>query len=91
MTGWVARPGRWVVWAVVAFFFVNLAGVVLSVVVDSFGVQWFGTWLPDGFTTHWYAEALPPSPAWGRGRMVNRRCSNAAATDLAGRKPYEHG
>ncbi|MBE1500099.1 putative spermidine/putrescine transport system permease protein [Amycolatopsis lexingtonensis] len=57
MTGWVARPGRWVVWAVVAFFFVNLAGVVLSVVVDSFGKQWFGTWLPDGFTTHWYADA----------------------------------
>ena len=57
MTGWVARPGRWVVWAVVAFFFVNLAGVVLSVVVDSFGRQWFGTWLPDGFTTHWYADA----------------------------------
>ncbi|SFW57459.1 ABC transporter permease [Amycolatopsis australiensis] len=57
MTGWVARPGRWVVWAVVVFFFVNLAGVVLSVVVDSFGKQWFGTWLPDGFTTHWYADA----------------------------------
>jgi putative spermidine/putrescine transport system permease protein len=57
MTGWVARPGRWVVWAVVVFFFVNLAGVVLSVVVDSFGRQWFGTWLPDGFTTHWYADA----------------------------------
>ena len=51
MTGWVARPGRWVVWAIVVFFFVNLAGVVLSVVVDSFGKQWFGTWLPDGFTT----------------------------------------
>ncbi|WP_410666769.1 ABC transporter permease [Amycolatopsis sp. cmx-4-68] len=57
MTGWVARPGRWVVWAVVVFFFVNLAGVVLSVVVDSFGERWFGTWLPDGFTTHWYADA----------------------------------
>ncbi|MET8850049.1 ABC transporter permease subunit [Amycolatopsis sp. NPDC004625] len=57
MTGWVARPGRWVVWAVVAFFFVNLAGVVLSVVVDSFGTQWFGSWLPDAFTTHWYADA----------------------------------
>ncbi|UOX87615.1 ABC transporter permease subunit [Amycolatopsis sp. FBCC-B4732] len=57
MTGWVARPGRWVVWAVVAFFFVNLAGLVLSVVVDSFGTQWFGSWLPAGFTTHWYADA----------------------------------
>ncbi len=51
------RPGRWLVWAVVAFFFVNLAGLVLSVVVDSFGERWFGTWLPDGFTTHWYGDA----------------------------------
>ncbi len=57
MTGWVARPGRWVVWAVVGFFFVNLAGLVLSVVVDSFGERWFGTWLPEDFTTHWYGDA----------------------------------
>ena len=57
MTGWVARPGRWVVWAVVVFFFVNLAGLVLSVVVDSFGERWFGTWLPEDFTTHWYGDA----------------------------------
>jgi putative spermidine/putrescine transport system permease protein len=53
----IARPGRWIVWAVVAFFFVNLAGLVLSVVVDSFGDRWFGTWLPEGFTTHWYGDA----------------------------------
>ncbi|WP_370945449.1 ABC transporter permease [Amycolatopsis sp. cg5] len=57
MKGWVARPGRWVVWAIVAFFFVNLIGLVLSVVIDSFGTQWFGTWLPEGFTTHWYGDA----------------------------------
>ncbi|MFD8500344.1 ABC transporter permease [Amycolatopsis sp. NPDC059657] len=55
--GWVARPGRWVVWAIVAFFFVNLIGLVLSVVIDSFGTRWFGTWLPEGFTTHWYGDA----------------------------------
>jgi len=55
--GWIARPGRWLVWAVVAFFFVNLAGLVLSVVVDSFGDRWFGTWLPESFTTHWYGDA----------------------------------
>ncbi|SDX19159.1 putative spermidine/putrescine transport system permease protein [Amycolatopsis xylanica] len=56
-SGWVARPGRWVVWAIVAFFFVNLIGLVLSVVIDSFGTKWFGTWLPEGFTTHWYGDA----------------------------------
>jgi putative spermidine/putrescine transport system permease protein len=54
---WTARPGRWLVWAVVVFFFVNLAGLVLSVVVDSFGDRWFGTWLPEAFTTHWYGDA----------------------------------
>ncbi len=54
---WVARPGRWVVWAIVIFFFVNLFGLVLAVVVDSFGERWFGTWLPEGFTTHWYGDA----------------------------------
>jgi len=53
----VASPGAWLVWGVVAFFLVNLAGVVGSVLVSSFGTQWFGTWLPEGFTTHWYADA----------------------------------
>jgi putative spermidine/putrescine transport system permease protein len=53
----VARPGTWVVWAVVAFFFVNLLGVVGSVVVNSFSTHWFGTWWPAGLTGHWYADA----------------------------------
>src|ERR687896_1938580 len=53
----VASPGAWLVWGAVAFFLVNLAGVVGSVLVSSFGTQWFGTWLPEGFTTHWYADA----------------------------------
>jgi putative spermidine/putrescine transport system permease protein len=53
----VARPGTWLVWAVVAFFFLNLLGVIMSVVVDSFGTRWFGTWLPQGLTTHWYGDA----------------------------------
>jgi putative spermidine/putrescine transport system permease protein len=53
----VAGPGTWLVWAVVAFFFVNLAGVVFSVLVNSLSVHWFGTWLPHGWTTHWYSDA----------------------------------
>jgi putative spermidine/putrescine transport system permease protein len=52
-----ARPGAWLVWGAVAFFFVNLAGVIGSVVVDSLGTRWFGSWLPQGFTTHWYSDA----------------------------------
>jgi len=53
----VARPGTWIVWAIVAFFFINLLGVILSVVFDSFGTSWFGGWVPNGFTTRWYGTA----------------------------------
>jgi putative spermidine/putrescine transport system permease protein len=52
-----ATPLGWVIWAVVVFFFVNLAGVVLSVLVSSFGKRWFDTWVPSGFTTQWYGDA----------------------------------
>jgi putative spermidine/putrescine transport system permease protein len=51
------RVGRWLVWGLVAFFFVNLAGVIGSVVVSSFGTSWFDTWLPTGYTTKWYGQA----------------------------------
>jgi putative spermidine/putrescine transport system permease protein len=53
----VGRPATWLVWAVVAFFFVNLAGIVGSVVVKSFSTQWFDTWWPAGFTTQYWAES----------------------------------
>ncbi|MCX5117178.1 ABC transporter permease [Micromonospora sp. NBC_00362] len=53
----VARPAAWIVWGVVIFFFLNLLGVVASVLVSSFGQRWFDTWLPDGYTTSWYARA----------------------------------
>jgi putative spermidine/putrescine transport system permease protein len=52
-----ARPAAWLVWGVVGFFFINLFGLVGSVVVSSFGKQWFDTWLPSGFTGQWYGEA----------------------------------
>ncbi|MEU7751147.1 ABC transporter permease [Micromonospora sp. NPDC049171] len=52
-----ARPAAWIVWGVVIFFFVNLLGVVASVLVSSFGQRWFDTWLPDGYTTRWYGRA----------------------------------
>jgi len=53
----VARPAAWIVWGAVIFFMLNLAGVVGSVLVSSFGRQWFDTWLPQGFTTQWYGQA----------------------------------
>jgi len=43
----------------IGFFVVNILGLVGTVVVDSFGSHWFyGTWLPQGFTTEWYQYEL---------------------------------
>jgi putative spermidine/putrescine transport system permease protein len=53
----VASPASWLIWGVVVFFFVNLAGVVGSVLVNSFGLRWFDTWLPESWTGKWYGEA----------------------------------
>ncbi len=46
-----------IVWATMAFFLMNVAAVIASVLVNSFATRWFGTWLPPGYTTHWYADA----------------------------------
>jgi putative spermidine/putrescine transport system permease protein len=51
------RPGAWLIWAVLAFFFVNLLGVIVSVLLNSLGRHWFNTWLPSGWTGSWYSEA----------------------------------
>lgn len=53
----VARPSVWIAWGVFGFFFVNLAGVVGVPLVNSFGTRWFTSWLPEGWTTHWYGDA----------------------------------
>jgi len=45
------------VWLVIGFFLINLAGIIATVLVDSFGTRWFDTWLPAGFTTRWYGSA----------------------------------
>jgi len=53
----VARPGAWLVWAAVAFFLINLAGLIGEVIVNSLGTRWFNSWLPQGFTFKWYSSA----------------------------------
>ena len=53
----VASPTTWVVWAGVAAFFIFLIGILVAVVVDSFGKQWFNTWLPAQATQTWYTNA----------------------------------
>ncbi|KQZ13457.1 ABC transporter permease [Mesorhizobium sp. Root554] len=49
---WIA-----VVWVVTGFFILNVLAVIAAVVVSSFGTRWLGTWLPEGFTTKWYAAS----------------------------------
>jgi putative spermidine/putrescine transport system permease protein len=53
----VLRPGTWLTWAALVFFFVNLLGVIATVLVNSFGRRWFDHWLPHGWTRHWYGDA----------------------------------
>jgi putative spermidine/putrescine transport system permease protein len=45
------------VWALVAFFVINLLAMIGTVVTSSFATRWLGTWLPIGWTTRWYASA----------------------------------
>ena len=55
--GLILRPGAWLTWAVLGFFFLNLLGVIATVVLDSFGRRWFDSWLPSGWTGSWYSQA----------------------------------
>jgi putative spermidine/putrescine transport system permease protein len=52
-----ARLWTTAIWVLVIFFIVNLFAMVATVVVNSFGTRWLGTWLPAAFTTKWYASA----------------------------------
>jgi putative spermidine/putrescine transport system permease protein len=44
-------------WVAIVFFVVNVFAIIAAVAVNSFGTRWFGTWLPEGFTTRWYVSA----------------------------------
>ncbi len=57
----ITRPkigilGTILFYGAIGFFVLNILGLVGTVVIDSFGYHWFGgTWLPQGFTTQWWA------------------------------------
>jgi putative spermidine/putrescine transport system permease protein len=61
---WAARPLIWLAWGVLAFFFVNLTGIVVSVVVNSFGDDWFTTWLPKSYTFSYWTDAWHLYDLW---------------------------
>jgi putative spermidine/putrescine transport system permease protein len=43
--------------ALMAVFLVNVGLMIATVAINSFGKVWRGTWLPDGWTFNWYADA----------------------------------
>jgi putative spermidine/putrescine transport system permease protein len=45
------------IWLAVILFVVNFMAMVATVMVNSFGTRWLGTWLPAGFTVRWYLSA----------------------------------
>ncbi len=48
------KLGTVIFYLIIGFFTINLIGLVGTVLVESFGTRWFGTWLPQGFTNEWY-------------------------------------
>jgi putative spermidine/putrescine transport system permease protein len=45
------------IWALVIFFILNFLAMIATVMLNSFGTRWFGSWLPASFTTRWYGSA----------------------------------
>jgi putative spermidine/putrescine transport system permease protein len=45
------------IWTLLIFFVINLFGIIGAVVTSSFATRWLRSWLPNGFTTNWYASA----------------------------------
>ncbi len=52
-----ARLWNLIIQLLIAFFVLNVLLIILAVAVNSFGRRWFGGWLPQGFTLHWYDSA----------------------------------
>ena len=54
---WMDRAWSGLIAGLMAFFLVNIGLMIAAVAVNSFGKRWLGTWLPEGWTVNWYAEA----------------------------------
>lgn len=57
MSALLTRAWRALLWGLMTFFLVNVALLIAAAATNSFARRWFGTWLPDGFTLGWYADA----------------------------------
>jgi putative spermidine/putrescine transport system permease protein len=55
--GFMARAWSALLWGLIVLFLVNVALMIAAVGVNSFATRWLGTWLPQGWTASWYADA----------------------------------
>jgi putative spermidine/putrescine transport system permease protein len=44
-------------WVITAFFVLNIAAMMATVVTSSFSTRWLRSWLPEAYTTRWYVSA----------------------------------
>jgi putative spermidine/putrescine transport system permease protein len=51
------RAWRALLWGVITLFLVNIGFMIAAVATNSFASRWLGTWLPQGWTVSWYADA----------------------------------
>ncbi len=54
---WFDRVWRGLLLGTMTLFVINIGLIIAAVATSSFAQRWLGTWLPDGWTTHWYTEA----------------------------------
>lgn len=54
---WLDRVWSGLLWGAMTVFIVNVALLIAVVATNSFASRWLGTWLPEGWTLGWYAQA----------------------------------
>jgi putative spermidine/putrescine transport system permease protein len=54
---WLERAWSALLLGTMTLFVVNIGFMVAAVATSSFARRWLGTWLPEGYTTSWYAAA----------------------------------
>lgn len=54
---WLDRVWNGLLWGTMTVFVVNVALLIAAVATNSFARRWLGTWLPEGWTIDWYAQA----------------------------------
>jgi putative spermidine/putrescine transport system permease protein len=54
---WFYKAWSGLLLGLMTLFVLNIGLMVAAVMFNSFARRWLGTWLPDGYTTNWYAAA----------------------------------